>query len=100
MDSSLLVFSEGQSPRPIIRVVFVLGSHELEAGILFRSLLPCGSESEHDDSDNSDNDNNNCQSDFTSFDIWCAALSPNTFKDIGGDLAAYNLVLDRSLQYQ
>jgi hypothetical protein len=53
----------------------------------FRSLLPRDSESEYDDSDDSDNDNNNCQGDFTSFDVWCAGLSPNTFKDIGGDLA-------------
>jgi hypothetical protein len=49
MDPSLLVFSEGQSPRPIIRVVFALGSHE--ASILFRRLPPRGSRSEHDDSD-------------------------------------------------
>jgi hypothetical protein len=62
MDPSLLVFSRGQSPRPIIRAVFALGSHE--AGILFRSLLPRGSESEHDDSGDSD-DNDNCQGDLT-----------------------------------
>ena len=94
MDPSLLVFSEGQSPRPIIRVVFALGSHE--AGILFRSPPPrC---SEHDDSEDSDNDNDHCEGDFTSFDIWCAGLSPDTFKDIGGDLAAYKVLLDRSLR--
>ena len=46
MDPSLLLFSEGQSPRSIIRVVLALGSHE--AGILFRSLRPL---SEHDNSD-------------------------------------------------
>jgi hypothetical protein len=96
MDPSSLVFSEGQSPRPIIRVVFALGSHE--AGILFRSLLPRGLGSEHDNSDDLDTDNNNFPGDFTSFDIWCAGLSPNTFKDIGGDLAAYNVLLDRSLR--
>jgi hypothetical protein len=84
MDPSLVVFSEGQSPRPIIRIVFALGSHE--AGI-----LPRGSEPERDDS-------NNRQGDFTSFDIWCAGLSPNTFKDVGGDLAAYKVLLDRSLR--
>ena len=95
MDPFLLVFSEGQSPRPIIRVVFALGSHE--AGILFRSLTPRGSEPEQDDSDD---DNNPCQGDFTSFDIWCAGLSANTFKDIGGDLAAYKVLLDRSLRSQ
>jgi hypothetical protein len=60
--------------------------------ILFRSLLPRGSESERDGSDDSD------QGDFTSFDIWCAGLSPNTFKDIGGDLDAYKVLLDRSLR--
>src|SRR6266849_789386 len=52
---------------------------------LFRSLPP------PDDSGDSDNDNNNCQGDYTSFDIRCAGLSPNTFTDIGGDLATYCL---------
>jgi hypothetical protein len=41
---------------------------------------------------------NDCQGDFTSFDIWCAGLSADTFKDIGGDLAAYKVLLDRSLR--
>ena len=35
---------------------------------------------------------------FTSFNIWCVGLSPDMFKDIGGDLAAYKLLLDRSLR--
>jgi hypothetical protein len=102
MDPSLGVFSEGQSPRPIIRVVFALGSHE--AGILIRG--PRDSESGHDGSDSghgsddSDDDNSDCQGDFTSFDIWCAGLSPDTFKDIGGDLAAYKVLLDRSVRTQ
>jgi hypothetical protein len=48
--------------------------------------------------DDSDDDNNDCQGDFTSFDIWCAGLSPDTFKDIGGDLAAYKVLLDRSVR--
>lgn len=98
MNPSSLVFSEGQSPRPIIRMVFALGSHE--AGVVIRSLLPCGSESEQDDSDedDSDNENDDCQGDFTSFDIWCAGLSADSFKDIGGDLAAYKVLLDRSLR--
>jgi hypothetical protein len=117
MDPSLLVFSEGQSPRPIIRVVLALGSHE--AGILIRSPRDSESEhrgsdsdrhngsdsehldgldSEHDCSDDSDDDKSNYQGDFTSFDIWCAGLSPDTFKDIGGDLAAYKVLLDRSLR--
>ncbi len=89
MEPSLLVFPEGQPPRPIIRIVFALGSHE--AGVLFRSL-PRDSESEDDDSDDSDDE------DYTSFDIWCAGLSPDTFKDIDGDLAAYKILLDRSRQ--
>ena len=63
-----------------------------------RSPRPRGSELEHDDADDSDSDNDHFQGDFTSFDIWCAGLSPNTFKDIGGDLAAYNVLLDRSLR--
>ena len=93
MDPSLLVFSEGQLPWPILRVVFALGSHE--AGILFRSPRPRGSELEQDDADDSDSDNDHFQGDFTPFDIWCAGLSPDTFKDIGGDLTAYKVLLDR-----
>jgi hypothetical protein len=35
---------------------------------------------------------------YTTFDIWCAGLSENTFKGIGDDLTSYNVLLDRSIQ--
>lgn len=36
---------------------------------------------------------------FAAFDIWCAGLSPDTFKHIGDDdLAPYRLLLERSLR--
>lgn len=74
-----MVFSKGQSPRPIIRVIFALGSHE--ALTLIRSLPPRGSELEHDDSNDSENDDNKlkCESIIvkaTLVDIWCEVLPP------------------------
>jgi hypothetical protein len=66
-------------PRPIIRMVFVLGSPE--AGVRFPSRRSC-------ETDYSD--------DFTSFDIWCAGLSTETFQQIGDDLDSYRKLLDRS----
>jgi len=30
---------------------------------------------------------------FTAFDVWCAGLSPATFKDIDVDLASYQKLL-------
>jgi hypothetical protein len=35
---------------------------------------------------------------FTSFDIWCAGLSADTFPVIGDGLMPYRVLLDRSLQ--
>jgi hypothetical protein len=66
-------------PRPIIRMVFALGSPK--AGVRF----PSRRSREIDYSD-----------DFTSFDIWCAGLSTETFQQIGDDLDAYRKLLDRS----
>jgi hypothetical protein len=66
-------------PLPIIRLVFALGSPR--AGVSFRP--PCRTT-------NGD--------DFTTFDIWCAGLSTETFRQIGDDLESYRILLDRSLQ--
>ncbi len=34
---------------------------------------------------------------FTTFDIWFAGLSDQTFRQIGGDLEPYNALLERSI---
>ncbi|KAI0248401.1 hypothetical protein BJV78DRAFT_1363568 [Lactifluus subvellereus] len=74
------LFSDDQLPRPVIRVVFALASGK--AGV----LLP-----RYDDHHAADS--------FTVFDIWCAGLSPDTFKCIGDDdLAPYQFLLERSLR--
>jgi hypothetical protein len=68
------------TPKPVIRLVFALGSPE--AGVVF----PEREESDRDPDA------------FTTFDIWLAGLSTDTFGQIGGDLAAYHTLLDRSLR--
>jgi hypothetical protein len=68
------------TPKPVIRLVFALGSPE--AGVVF----PERAESDRDPDA------------FTTFDIWLAGLSTDTFGQIGGDLAAYHALLDRSLR--
>ena len=60
------------NPRPIIRMVFALGSPA--AGVRFPSRY---SHEAH------------YSGDFTSFDIWCAGLSTETFRQIGDDLDSY-----------
>jgi len=76
-DVGLFPRAKGQSPLPVIRLVFALGSDE--AGVVFpnprrrRDLL-------------------------TSFDIWCAGLSQNTFNIPGDDLESYRILLNRSRQ--
>ena len=67
------------NPRPIIRMVFALASPE--AGVRFPSRRSC--EPHHPDG-------------FTSFDIWCAGLSTETFRQVGDDLDSYQKLLDRS----
>jgi hypothetical protein len=77
------LFSDGQLPRPVLRVVFALRSGK--AGISFSTTL-----GQHDD---------HAADSFAAFDIWCAGLSPDTFKYIGDDdLAPYRLLLERSLR--
>ncbi|KAM6489485.1 hypothetical protein JOM56_015042 [Amanita muscaria] len=76
------LFTKGQSPRPVIRVVFALASDK--DGVNFPQRR---SDSRH----HPDN--------FTAFDVWCAGLSSNTFKQIDDqDLDAYRVLLERSLQ--
>jgi hypothetical protein len=66
-------------PRPIIRMVFALASPE--AGVRFPTRR--SREPHHADK-------------YTSFDIWCAGLSMETFQQIGDDLDSYQKLLDRS----
>jgi hypothetical protein len=73
-------FSEDNRPLPVIRMVFALGSDK--AGVVF----PTVEEGERD------------VDAFTAYDIWCAGLSPDTFRDIGTDLEWYKTLFQRSLQ--
>jgi hypothetical protein len=68
------------APKPVIRLVFALASPE--AGVVFRERVEHKS---HPDL-------------FTTFDIWLAGLSTDTFGQIGGDLAAYQTLLERSVR--
>ncbi|KAI0299888.1 hypothetical protein BC826DRAFT_716613 [Russula brevipes] len=74
---SVGLFPDNWPARPIIRMVFALGSDE--PGVLF----PISTDQPHD---------------FTAFDVWCAGLSSATFNHIGGDEGSYKLLLQRSLQ--
>ncbi|KAI0248394.1 hypothetical protein BJV78DRAFT_1354923 [Lactifluus subvellereus] len=74
------LFSDGDFPLPVIRMVFALASHQ--PGVLFPAVP----------------ERRNHDGRFTAYDIWCAGLSPETFKDIGGDLTSYQALLQRSLQ--
>jgi hypothetical protein len=83
MDPFLLgLFSDGDSPLPIIRMVFALGSDQ--PGIFFPAVTEFRYRGEQ----------------FTSYDVWCAGLSPATFKDIDDDLASYRTLLRPFLQPQ
>ena len=74
------LFSGDQLPRPVIRVVFALASGK--AGVLFPTT-----------------DRHTAADSFTAFDIWCAGLSPDTFRCISDDdLAPYRFFLERSLR--
>ena len=73
-------FDEGSTLRSVIRMVFALAS--LKSGVLFPEVRDRPRTSHYDDS--------------TTFDIWCAGLSP--FENIDNDLASYQILLDRSLQ--
>ncbi len=68
-------------PRPVIRIVFALAARD--AGVDF----PKAREREHHHPDP-----------FTAFDVWCAGLSPATFKHIDVDLVSYINLLERSLR--
>lgn len=72
------LFSDGDEPLPVIRMVFALGSDE--CGIRFPP---------QDKSDQAGK--------FTSYDIWCAGLSRDTFARVGDDLHWYEALLRRSL---
>jgi len=73
------LFSDGDEPLPVIRMVFALGSDE--CGIKFPP---------QDKSDQAGK--------FTSYDIWCAGLSRDTFACVGDELHWYQSLLKRSLR--
>jgi hypothetical protein len=67
-------------PKPVIRLVFALASPE--AGVVFRQRA----------------ERRNHPDTFTTFDIWLAGLSASTFRQVGEDLASYQILLERSLR--
>ena len=73
------LFSSGDKPLPVIRLVFALASDKHSI-----TLAPHPSR-HHGDV-------------FTAYDIWCAGTSPETFGCIGNDLSSYRGLLERSLQ--
>ena len=74
------LFSEDDRPLPVIRMVFALGSDK--TGVVFPAV-----EDARRDVDA-----------FTGYDIWCAGLSMDTFRDIGSDLEWYKSLLLRTVQ--
>jgi hypothetical protein len=68
-------------PKPVICIVFALAA--VDAGVDFPNTR------QRDDHHNDK---------LTAFDVWCAGLGDNTFKDIDADLASYRLLLERSLR--
>jgi hypothetical protein len=74
------LFSDGDTPLPVIRMVFALAS--VEPGVSFTPVP----ESRH------------CGERFTGYDIWCAGLSAKTFNGIDADVESYKKLLTRSLK--
>ena len=70
------IFKDATTPFPVIRMVFALASDTAKV-----RFSEGGGPSE-----------------FTTYDIWCAGLSAETFRGIGPDLAEYKMLLLRSLQ--
>lgn len=73
------LFSDGDAPLPVIRMVFALGSGDPDISFPVQERAPLASR-------------------FTSYDIWCEGLSPRTFPCVGKDLSSYQALLERSLQ--
>jgi hypothetical protein len=74
------LFSDGDSPLPVIRMVFALASNQCS---VFFPAVP---------------ERRSHHGRLTAYDVWCAGLSPETFRDIGDDLTSYHALLQRSLQ--
>jgi len=75
----LELFPNPENSRPVIRIVFALASEKA-------SVMIARPHQHHRPDE------------FTSFDIWCAGLSADTFPVISNDLVPYRELLDRSLQ--
>jgi len=75
MDPPKLIFP-GATPLPVIRMVFALASNTARAHSPVVGIR-----------------NKRFASSFTAYDIWCAGLSPETFRDMGPDLEAYKILL-------
>ena len=72
------LFSDGDTPLPVIRMVFALGSDDPDV------TFPAEEKSR-------------LAGRFSSYDIWCEGLSQRTFA-CGDDLPSYQALLERSLQ--
>ena len=73
------LFSSDDEPLPVVRMVFALASDTCAV------VFPQSGQRHH-------------LYEFTAFDIWCAGLSPDTFRDIGADLESYKVLLLRSMR--
>jgi hypothetical protein len=69
-------------PPPVIRMVFSLGSDK--PGVTFRPIP----EGMHHSGK------------FTAYDVWCAGLSTETFRDVENDLHSYRQLLERTTHAQ
>ncbi|KAH9970017.1 hypothetical protein BGW80DRAFT_1334193, partial [Lactifluus volemus] len=74
------LFSDGDPPLPVIRMVFALAS--VEPGVSFTTVP----------------ERRHYGGRFTGYDIWCAGLSAKTFNGIDDDVDSYKKLLTRSLQ--
>jgi hypothetical protein len=74
------LFSNGDTPLPVIRMVFALAS--VQSGVSYSSVP----QRRHHGGR------------FTAYDIWCAGLSAETFNGIEADVDSYKKLLTRSLQ--
>jgi hypothetical protein len=74
------LFNGEDSPLPVVRMVLALASDQ--AGVFFPPVVE---------------DVHHCGR-FTAYDVWCAGLSGDTFKDVDDDIDSYRTLLERSLQ--
>jgi hypothetical protein len=75
------LFPDNVVPKPVIRIVFALAA--VTAGVHFPKARQ--RDPHHD-------------KEFTAFDVWCAGLGEDVFRNTEGDLRSFQRLLDRSLK--